>query len=180
MEAAEQITLDVNELAKSEKFMSLGAYDDERRRQSAGLFHRQHRLPPVSPARARSAHGQETCPTPRRKPDRIVWAADNQTLFYTVEDSAKRQYRLYRHKSERTPRTTTWSTKKKTSASTSARAGRAAANTSFLTSGSHTTSEVRYLDAAKPAGEWKLIAPREQDIEYYADHIGDSVLHSYQ
>jgi len=42
-----------------------------------------------------------------------------------------------------------------------------------LTSASHTTSEVRYLDAANPAGEWEQIAPREQDIEYYVDHLGD-------
>ncbi len=27
----------------------------------------------------------------------VVWANDNKTLFYTVEDAAKRQYRLYRH-----------------------------------------------------------------------------------
>ena len=36
-------------------------------------------------------------------PDRIektvsvAWAADNKTLFYTVEDEAKRSYRLSRH-----------------------------------------------------------------------------------
>ena len=42
-----------------------------------------------------------------------------------------------------------------------------------MTSASHTTSEVRHLDAANPTGEWKLLAPREQDVEYYADHLGD-------
>jgi len=33
---------------------------------------------------------------------------------------------------------------------------------------SHTTSEARFLDAANPTGEWRLIAPRQQDVEYYA------------
>ena len=34
----------------------------------------------------------------------VAWAADNQTLFYTVEDeSTKRQYRLYRHALGREP-----------------------------------------------------------------------------
>ena len=42
-----------------------------------------------------------------------------------------------------------------------------------MESGSHTTSEIRYLEAANPTGEWKVIAPRQQDIEYYADHLGD-------
>ena len=28
----------------------------------------------------------------------VDWAADNATLFYTVEDHAKRPYRLFRHR----------------------------------------------------------------------------------
>ena len=28
----------------------------------------------------------------------VAWAGENRTLFYTIEDSAKRQYRLYRHR----------------------------------------------------------------------------------
>ena len=43
----------------------------------------------------------------------------------------------------------------------------------FLQTASHTTSEVRYLDASTPTGEWKLIAPREQNVEYYPDQLGD-------
>ena len=46
----------------------------------------------------------------------------------------------------------------------------------FLQIGSHTTSEARYLDASDPKGEWKLVAPREQGIEYYPDHHGDEFL----
>ncbi len=42
-----------------------------------------------------------------------------------------------------------------------------------MTLGSHTTSEVRYIEAANPTSEWKIIAPRQQDVEYYADHLGD-------
>ena len=43
----------------------------------------------------------------------------------------------------------------------------------FTELSSHTTSEIRYLSADKPAGEWKLIAPRVHDQEYYVADHGD-------
>jgi oligopeptidase B len=39
--------------------------------------------------------------------------------------------------------------------------------------GSLTTSEVKYLDASTPAGEWKTIAPRKDEHEYDVEHRGD-------
>ncbi len=35
---------------------------------------------------------------------------------------------------------------------------------------SHTTTEEQILPADDPTGEWKLIEPRRDEIEYYADH----------
>src|SRR5256714_1730061 len=43
----------------------------------------------------------------------------------------------------------------------------------FITSGSHTTSEVRYVSADRPTDELKVIRPREAGHEYYAEHHGD-------
>ena len=43
----------------------------------------------------------------------------------------------------------------------------------FLSSASHTTSEVRYIPADKPADAFRLMLPRETGHEYYADHHGD-------
>jgi len=42
----------------------------------------------------------------------------------------------------------------------------------LLISGSHTTSEVRYIPADQPMAEWKVMEPRKQDVEYYPDHNG--------
>jgi oligopeptidase B len=39
----------------------------------------------------------------------------------------------------------------------------------FLQSSAATMDEVRYLDAANPLGEWKLIAARRPGHEYSAD-----------
>jgi oligopeptidase B len=40
----------------------------------------------------------------------------------------------------------------------------------MLTINSHTASEIHFLPAAKPLGEFQLIAAREENHEYYADH----------
>jgi oligopeptidase B len=48
----------------------------------------------------------------------------------------------------------------------------------LLSIASHTTSEVRFLPADRPTAEFQLIAPREDNHEYYADHhpgpVGES------
>jgi oligopeptidase B len=48
----------------------------------------------------------------------------------------------------------------------------------YLMIGSNQTlsSEFRYLDAENPAGEVRIIQPREADHKYFADHFGDSFL----
>jgi oligopeptidase B len=43
----------------------------------------------------------------------------------------------------------------------------------YIESTSSETSEIRYLDANQPGGEFKLILPRKDKHEYYLDHIGD-------
>jgi oligopeptidase B len=176
LETAEEITIDVNELAKGQPFMSLGAYDlsDDGNLAAYSTDNtgfRQYKL------RVRDLRTGKDSEVIADKVGSAAWASDNKSIFYTVEeDKTKRQYRLYRHvigtevgkddliyeeKDERfnigVERT---------------RSGKYV----MLQIGSHTTSEQRYLDAANPNGEWKLIAPRQQDVEYYADDHGDQFL----
>ncbi len=40
----------------------------------------------------------------------------------------------------------------------------------ILECSSHTTTEEQFLRADDPRGTWRLIAPRREEIEYYADH----------
>jgi len=172
LDAAEQITIDVNELAKGEKFMALGAYtisDDGNllAYSTDNTGFRQYRL------HIRDLRTGKDLPESVEKTGSIVWAADNQTLFYTVEDPAKRQYRLYRHKVGTDTKSDDLVYEEKDERFDVGAGRTRSRKYILLESGSHTTSEVRYLDAATPAGEWKLIAPREQDIQYDAEHIGD-------
>jgi len=171
LEAPEQITLDVNELAKGEKFMSLGGYrasDDGNllafSTDNTGF--RQYRL------HVRDLRTGKDLPDTAEKTGSITWANDNQTLFYSVEDSAKRQYRLYRHKLGTDAKNDDLVYEEKDERFDIGAGKTRSHKYLLLESSSHTTSEVRYLDAANPTGEWKVIAPREQDVEYYAEDLG--------
>jgi oligopeptidase B len=172
LDAPEQITLDVNELAKGEKFMALGGYEVS---EDGNLLlystdntgFRQYRL------HVRDLRTGKDLPDTVEKTGSMVWANDNQTVFYSVEDAAKRQYRLYRHQlGTDTKNDQVVYEEKDERFSVQAEKSRSRKYI-FLGSASHTTSEFRYLDVANPAGPWKLIAPREQDVEYYPEHLGD-------
>jgi oligopeptidase B len=166
----EEVVLDLNELAKGEKFLGLGAFavsDDGHllaySTDTTGF--RQYTL------HVKDLRSGQILPDQVEKTGSVAWANDNSTLFYTVEDAAKRQYRLYRHHLGTTQDDLIYEEKdERFNINVERCRSRAYV---FLASGSHTTSEWRYLPAGEPAGEWKVIVPREQDREYAVDHHGD-------
>ncbi len=100
----------------------------------------------------------------------VAWAADNRTLFYTVEDEiTKRSHRLYRHVvGSAEPDTLIY---EETDERFRLEIERTRSGAFLILAiASHTTSEVRFLPAAQPNGEFRVIAPREADHEYYVDH----------
>jgi oligopeptidase B len=172
LEANEQITLDQNELAKGQPFMALGGHEVS---EDGNLLaystdntgFRQYKL------YVRDLKTRKDSPEIADKVGSIAWANDNQTLFYTVEeDKTKRQYRLYRHRMG-TPGPDQLVYEEPDERFNIGVGRTRSGKYLVLEIGSHTTSEVRYLDAGAPNGEWKTIARRQQDIEYYADNIGD-------
>ena len=170
-DAREEVTLDLNELAQGLPFMALGAYtvsDDGTllaySTDSTGFREYTLRVKDLTTGQLR--------PETIEKTGSVVWANDGRTLFYTTEDAAKRPYRLYRLRlGAPTPGDLVYEEKDELF-----RIGAARSRSKgyiFLTSGSHTTTEVRYLPAAQPEAEWKTIAPRRHEHEYEADHHGD-------
>jgi oligopeptidase B len=100
----------------------------------------------------------------------VAWASDNRTLLYTVEDEVtKRSHRLYVHvlgSPEADPLLF-----EETDERFRMEVERTRSSAFFLlTSASHTASEVRFLRSDQPDGKFQLIAPREENHEYYADH----------
>ncbi|PYX96901.1 MAG: oligopeptidase B [Acidobacteria bacterium] len=170
MESPEEIVLDVNELAKGQSFMAVAAYqvsDDGNllaySTDNTGFRQYTLAVKDLRTGNLLSDHIEKT--------GSVAWGSDNKTLFYTVEDSAKRQYRLYRHTVGTTgPDDLTY---EETDARFSVEVFRTRSKAYlFLISGSHTTSEARFIPANQPAAEWKVIEPRKQDVEYYPDHNG--------
>jgi oligopeptidase B len=171
LDAPEEVVLDVNELAKGQTFMALGAFavsgDGNLLAYSTdNTGFRQYVLgvKDLRTGKVFSDHAE--------KVGSVVWANDNKTLFYTVEDDAKRQYRLYRH-AVGTPGPDALVYEEKDERF-DVEAGKTLSEAYiFLISGSHTTTEVRYISADQPMSDWKVMEPRKQDVEYYPDHNGD-------
>ncbi|MGE5321307.1 MAG: S9 family peptidase [Actinomycetota bacterium] len=173
LQAPEAVTIDENELAKGQKFLSLGAYlpSDDGNLLAFSVDYtgfRQYQL------HVRDLRTGKDSPTIAEKVGSAAWANDNQWLFYTVEEEkTKRQYRLYRHKMGSEPGNDALIFEEPDERFNIAVQKTRSGKFLILETGSHTTSEARYLDAEQPEGEWKLIAPRQQDVEYYAEHRDD-------
>jgi oligopeptidase B len=171
LNAPEEVLLDINEMAKGQKFMSVAAYqvsDDGNllaySTDNTGFRQYTLAVKDLRTGKVLSDHAE--------KVGSVVWANDNKTLFYTVEDSAKRQYRLFRHSLGTTGEDDLVYEEKDERFNVDAGKSRSKAFI-FLVSGSHTTTEVRYVPADQPMSEWRVIEPRKQDVEYYPDHNGD-------
>jgi oligopeptidase B len=172
MDAPEEVLLDVNELAKGQTFMSLGAFsvsDDGNLLAYAtdNTGFRQFTLA------VKDLRTGKVLPDHAERVGSVAWANDNKTIFYTIEDeTTKRQYRLYRHTAGTTGNDTLLYEEKDERFYTFMSKTRSKAYV-FLISGSHTTSETRYIPADLPMAEWKVLESRKQDVEYYPDHNGD-------
>jgi oligopeptidase B len=169
LEAAEEVMLDANELARGEKFFAVGGIEvsddgnllaystDVTGFREYTLFVKDLRTGALAPEKF-------------LKVSSVAWAADNRTLFYVVDDAAKRPYRLYRHvlATETAADPLVYEEKdEKFILEVSRSRSRAYL---FLDSSSHTSSEVRYLSASDPTGQLRVIAQREKDREYEVDH----------
>ena len=170
LDAPEEVTLDLNQLAEGLKFFSLGAYhvsdDGNLLAYSTDISGSRDYTLYVKDLRS-----QRLLPVQIEKTGSVAWAADDKSFFYTVEDHAKRPYRLYRHVlgepadelvyEENDELFRIWAGRSRSKAYL------------FLASGSHTTTEVRYLNASRPREAWTLVAAREHEHEYDLDHHGD-------
>ena len=171
LDAAEEVTVDLNELARGQKFMALGAYtvsDDGNllayTTDNTGF--REYTL------HVKDLRTGELRPETAEKTGTVVWANDGRTLFYTTDDPAKRPYRLYRLRlGSAMPGDLVYEEKDELFR---IGAGRSRSKGYiFLGSASLTTTEVRYIPADQPDAEWKMVAPRRHEHEYDVDHHGD-------
>ncbi len=168
-DAPEQVILDGNEMAKGHAFFAIGDTDisDDGRwlaytTDTTGF--RQYTL------RIKDLETGETLPGEVERVGSVTWAADNSTLFYSVEDDVqKRQYQLWRADGRQLKESILIF--QDDDERFNLGVGRTR-DGKFLVmeSASHITSEEWFLPADQPKGKFTIIAPREDDHEYSIDH----------
>jgi len=174
LEAAEEVLLNVNEMAKGSAFYhvadftvspdnNLIAYGvDDVSRRLYTLHFKNLATGLVLPDEIPNAGGE------------AAWANDNKTVFYTLKDvTTLRPCKIMKHvlgtavladkevyvEADETFEISVYKSKSK--------------KFLMLSSESTLSSEYRYLDANNPDGEFKVIQPRERDLEYHAEDFRD-------
>ena len=165
----EELLLDLNAMAEGYSFLGLDTFevsDDDRllafSTDTTGF--RQYVL------QIKDLRSGAVLPERFERVTSAAWAANNRTLFYTIEDEVtKRSYRLYHHVVGAAGEDKLVYEEKDERFRLHVERTRSGAFL-LLTCASHTASEVRYLRAAQPDGEFLVMAAREDEHEYYADH----------
>ena len=173
-DAQEEVYLDGNEMAQGYAFFSIGTIDisDDGRWMAYTIDttgFRQYSL------RIKDLETGEILPGTVERVGSVVWAADNFTLFYTVEDEEqKRQYQFWRHM-RGTPYAADVPVYQDDDERFNVGAGRTRdGKYVVMESASHTTSESWVLPADEPEGTFRVICPRQDEHEYSIDHRNDA------
>ena len=166
----EEVLLDVNALAEGHDFFSLGAAsvspDGTLLAFSTDTVGHERFLLQVKDLRT----GQVL---PDQVPDTLggaTWDLEGTTLFYTTVDEAWRPDKVWRHVLG-TPVAEDVVVHHETDERFWTSVGRTRSDRLLVIgSGSKTTTEFRVLDAADPTGEFRVVAPRRQGVEYSIEH----------
>lgn len=169
-DATEEILLDANTLAEGKDYFALGVYQ-------------------VSPDHRLLAYSVDTDGSEKyilyvkellsgkKLQEEIpgtyygfAWANDNCTFFYNTVDAASRPYRLYRHELGTDHRTDKLMYEEKDERFFLEVSKTRSEKFIFMNLASKMSTEVRYLDAGQPSGDFSLFHPREENHEYFVTH----------
>ncbi|HVE47840.1 MAG TPA: S9 family peptidase [Acidimicrobiales bacterium] len=104
----------------------------------------------------------------------LAWAADNRTVFYTKVDDSMRPHQLWRH-AVGTPASDDVLVFQEDDAHFFLGVHETLSERYILLGlESKVTSEVHYLRSDDPAGQFRVVQPREQGVEYEVDHHVDA------
>ncbi|MGJ5640952.1 S9 family peptidase [Formosa sp. S-31] len=103
-----------------------------------------------------------------------VWANDNSTVFYSTKDpETLRSDKIYKH-TLGTPQSEDVLVFEETDETYRCGVFKSKSD-AYIFIGSFQTlaTEYRYIDATTPDGTWKVVQPREKDLEYHVDHYAN-------
>src|SRR5215216_448340 len=168
LDAPEEIVLDQNELAKGQKFMSVGTFvpsDDENllAYSTDNTGYRQYTL------QVKDLRTGQLFPERIERVNGVAWSTDNKTFFYVTEDDVtKRSDKFFRHVLAADKTDLVYEEKDELFDIFAGRSRDKAVI--FLEAASKTSTESRYLLASQPNSELKVILPRQPEHEYDTDY----------
>jgi len=171
LDAGEEILLDLNELARGQKFMAVGSFAPS----DNGMLlaystdntgYRQYTL------QVKNLRTGELLPEKIERVDDLAWASDNKTLFYVTEDAVtKRNDKMFRHVLGSDKYELIYDEKDELFDIGVQRSRDKAVI--LLEAFSKTSTEFRYIPGDNPDAVWKTIIARQADHEYDVEHRGD-------
>jgi oligopeptidase B len=164
LDAAEEIVLDQNELARGQKFMSIDTFAPSNDGNllaytTDNTGYRQYTL------QVKDLRTGQLMPERIERVNGVAWATDNKTFFYVTEDAVtKRSDKFFRHVVGTDKNDLIYEEKDELF---DVIVGRSRdLSMIFLHSVAKTSSEARYIRADDPNGTLKVILPREPEHEY--------------
>lgn len=167
-DAPEEIVLEVNEMAKGQKFMSIGEFsptDDGNllMYSTDNTGYRQYTL------RVKDLRTGQDLSENIERVNYAAWATDNKTIFYVTEDAVtKRSDKFFRHVLGTDKYDLVYEEKDELFDLYTFRSRDRAMI--FVGAESKTSTDVRFLPADNPTAELKVVLARQPDHEYDVDH----------
>ena len=175
LESTEEVLLDVNKLAKGHSFYNLGGIsvspDNKKLAYSADTISRRLYTTYFLNIESGKLYSEKIDNTTGS----LTWANDNKTVFYSKKDlTTLRVNKIYKHKLETDPKSDELIYEEKDESFAVGVSKSKSEEFLFLNSRSTLTSEVRFLDANNPDGEFKIFNKKTSGHEYSVSHFKDN------
>ncbi|UOG76630.1 S9 family peptidase [Hymenobacter tibetensis] len=175
LEAPEEVLLDANEMGQGQAYFQIGGFQVSNDNQLLAFS-------VDTVGRRMYTLRLKNLATGELYPEQIlntggeaVWAADNQTVFYSKQDeNTLLTYQIYRHQLGTDPAADVLVYEEEDNTFHIGVGRSKSRQYIFVQMGSTMSSEMRYLEATNPAGEFQVFLSREADHLYEIEHFEDS------
>ncbi|MBN1944516.1 MAG: S9 family peptidase [Bradymonadales bacterium] len=173
LEGPEEVLLDQNALAEGQEYLEVGFLEvsPDHRWLAYGVDTTGSEL--YTAVFKELESGQELEQTIENVSYSLVWANDNRTVFYTVQDDTYRPYQLYRYVVGADPDTAELVYQEDDNRFYLEVEKTRSEGYIIMSMASSATTEAWVLPADDPAGTFQLVEPRVAGIEYYVEHHSD-------
>ena len=176
MENPEQILLDGNKMAEGYHYFDIGAYsvspDNKMLAYSVDTVSRRQYdicFKGLEDERVKGLEGEVI----KNTTGNMVWANDNETIFYSVKDESLRSCKIMRHKLNTSPDDDVLVYFEEDTAFNCFVGKSKSKKYIMIMSESTLSSEVRFIDADNPYGDFKVFQKRQDDMLYGIGHYGE-------